>query len=425
MDCGRKTVPDGVQRGFAPGSRHHDRWALMVALGRSDGAHALSLAEQAAWRSRVEEISSELGLCCPDIRFVGGRAVAAASYHPWKDRLKIRRAWIAKAGRDPLVPAVSFLLAHELGHKRDRRLCFARPFVAAIVLLAAIVVMTLFPHLWPRAGAFSAVLAALIATNHWLEFRADDLAADYVGSVDPMATWLQIAPGGSGTGPTHPSDAARVKRQERRLGRRRTVLDFEAAIAGSALGPRERFLTCWRGLAAALAGMLKRPFERRKLVTTILLPLVILLWSANFAVWLSWWAALVPLVFVIGLVVVTWPFVCVLAPGWTLMSPDRRSSLRVVARRSFPGAYELRSYSRWPMTVETKASADEVAWAVVALADQQGVTLLALSASDRLREYYIDKFGFEKASPEVCALLSPAKPRPYLVRKPRVASRAG
>lgn len=375
----------------------------------------MTASDEAAWSTRVAAIADELGVESPRVQFVRGSAVAGASYHPWTDRLKIRRSWIGKVGGDPHAPAASFLLAHELGHKKDRVLVLVRVLLVVLVI-GGWVAATLVSKVFADVVIIPALIALLIASSHWFEYRADDVAATYLGGVDALASWLLVAPAGSGTGPTHPSDSSRIVRQERRLGRRSGAVDFESAVAVLAVSRGARLRYSGRALAAGLVGLGKQPFDRRKWLAITTGAFAIVWWGTVFATKFGVWSVLAA-PFALGVFALAfWPLTYVFAPGSTLVSRDRVAALRVVARRAVPGLYEVRSYTRWPLTAATKLSAARLGSGVVDLADAHDVALLALPASERLDEHYKSRFGFVDAPPKLCELLSPARSRRYLVR---------
>lgn len=216
-----------------------------------------------------------------------------------------------------------------------------------------------------------------------------------------------------------PFGASRVKRQEPRLGRPAEFAAFESDLEDRRVKGRRRVGACWRELCASAWGVVQRPFDQRKRVTScavvILLPGVYVV-AIVLTGW--WWLLAVVLAapFVWGVVDFFLNFVL---PGWRLSSADGCASLRVVPRRSVPGVYEVRGYSRWPRTESTGAAADEFVRDVLGVVDAHGVTLVARFAAEGLRENYIRKFGFADAPANVCETLSWWKTHRFLVRPPR------
>lgn len=393
---------------------------------------ALSAEVMAAWRSRVAVLAGLVGVSCPTVDFVDGGPVTGAHYRPLSDRLEIRRSWIAAldgdpaSEGDPASPAATALLVHELGHKIDRGSLFLLWTWSAVVALGAWGSLLLLP---PGGGAlmvalwFGGLLSWLIvgtflwvALSHRAEVRADDHAADAAG-LAAMVAWFGVAPSSGAIGLVHPSDAARIKRQERRLGRDAASVRFEALIRKASAGPVRRLSMCWREFAAAWWGLGRRPFAPDKRAKSVRLLIAVAAFVGLSSLLGSAWTVALVTGFVLFLVV-GWPVGFVFASGHRVESADGCSSLRVVARRSVPGVFEVCSFSRWPMTEATKGSSDEVAGDVKAWADECGVTLLALAASEGLRQNYIRKFGFSEAPEGLCVRMSGWSVRRYLVRAP-------
>nr|WP_274703439.1 hypothetical protein [Rhodococcus qingshengii] len=201
---------------------------------------------------------------------------------------------------------------------------------------------------------------------------------------------------------------------------------FASLIAGRSVGRVRRLVMCWREFVAAMWGFGRSPFERQKRVRSLLFLLVIVGWVPGLvALGLTWQAAVqlggVAVLSFAAVLLVSWPVASVFSPGFCLESSDSSASLRVVPRDEVPGVFEVRSFSRWPMTEATASSADEVAGVVGGLADEFGVTLVALAASDSLRRSYIRKFGFVGAPEDLCRMLTRKRVKPFLVRTPRIA----
>jgi len=379
----------------------------------------LSSAQETAWQERVRELSTQLGVSCPRVEFVRSGKIAGASYHPFSDQLKIRVQWIAAAGGDPYSRAATALLSHELGHKVDRRFVAFSIALVSVWGVGFLSAVWFADGVWPPAGAVFAAVAVLTPVFHRREFRADDVAADVAG-VSAMVEWFRVAPAGAGPGFFHPSDAARIQRQEFRLGRSIDLAVFEMAIDQRSVGPKRRFQMCWREFVAGTWGVAQHPFERQKRAKTLLLLLILAIYVPLFiAAGVQW--SVIGISVGIVLVLVGCPLIFVFAPGYRVESPDGCASLRVVARRSVPGVFEVRSFSRWPMTDASGKSSDALARDVGALADKYGVSLLVLAASERLRDSYIRKFDFHDAPQDLCKMLSWGKTRPFLVRGPKLS----
>ncbi|WP_214514921.1 hypothetical protein [Rhodococcus sp. WY5] len=377
----------------------------------------LSTVQEAAWRARVEGLSAQVGVSCPRVEFVDGGMVTGASYHPFSDRLKIRVKWIAAAGGDPSSRAATALLSHELGHKADRRFVWFSLALVVVCCAGLLSAVWFADGVWPALGAVLATVVVLTPVFHQREFRADDVAADTAG-VRGVVEWFRVAPGGSAAGLFHPSDAARVIRQELRSGRPAEWVAFEGDLEDRRVEGRRRVVACWRELCASAWGVVQRPFDRRKRPWSCAL---ILLGVGLVAAYLftGEWRLLAlalgaPVLFgVVGFLVY---FV---VPGWRLSSADGCASLRVVPRRSVPGVYEVRGYSRWPRTASTGVAADGFVDDLLGAVDTHGVTLVARFAAEGLREKYIRRFLFEDAPLNLCQTLSVGKAHWFLVRPPR------
>ena len=223
----------------------------------------LSTVQEAAWRARVEGLSTQVGVSCPRVEFVGGGMVTGASYHPFSDRLKIRVKWIAAAGGDPSSRAATALLSHELGHKADRRFVWFSLALVVVCCAGLLSAVWFADGVWPALGAVLATVVVLTPVFHQREFRADDVAADAAGG----ARGGGVVPRGTrgvscrslssfGCGARNTAGIA--------LGRPAEWVAFEDDLEDRRVEGRRRVVSCWRELCASAWGVVQRPFDRRK-----------------------------------------------------------------------------------------------------------------------------------------------------------------
>lgn len=194
-------------------------------------------ADRRAWRDSVALVASKLGMPdAPTVEFADGAGVGwAARYDHVRDVLIIRDGWI-NVEPDPRALASRALIAHELGHRLDRRsLTRARRFLLAVVAVAFIAFVTVLAKeiaaSWSTTTGLAAPstlavfmpalvgvpMIALITLVKWpFELRADAIAARLYGpsGVHAFLDVLVASGGGRIPSPTHPS--ARMRRNRHR-----------------------------------------------------------------------------------------------------------------------------------------------------------------------------------------------------------------
>lgn len=156
-----------------------------------------------------------------------------AVYDDATDVLNLSPEWFALTD-GPGANEPDSMIFHELAHRRDRRLLTAarRGSLALFAASVLVLICGLLAVMLETVGGWSAAVvmigawAQLVAVGlamlwvRWtMEFRADDFAADRMGSATALASALALGATEQKGGPNHPPPAMRVRRQIQRLGR--------------------------------------------------------------------------------------------------------------------------------------------------------------------------------------------------------------